>query len=221
VKQARITAVAAQITSIGKDNAATADNVAQLDLQAGRFPGCTILGWGTHGSDPATGYVSDPVAEAQFAAARIVKHRLPAYAADTERHHLFGTRDHTDVFLGTLKSLVPATTQLAVVTFAFSPDSPGQLYASNVEAVAKHGATFLGETYGRGPGADRSWGVVEVIDYMLREGAKPPLRLAVGDKDLAADVFDLVERRSQVSGVWAYCPEQSGMAILELAKLSA
>jgi hypothetical protein len=219
VAGAGITGVAAQITSVGSDNERTAENVVQLDRQAGRFPGCTILGWGTHGSDPATGYKSDPEAEAAFVARRIIVHRLPAYAADTERHHLFAERDHTDIFLGALKPRVPAFVQLAVVTFAYSPNSPGQLYASNIEACEKHGVTFIGETYGKGPGADRSWGIAEVVRYMLRDGARNPLRLAIGDKDLASDCIEL-RGLSGVSGVWAFVPEQAGEAILELAKVA-
>jgi hypothetical protein len=132
---------------------------------------------------------------------------------DTEAHKadMGGQLAWTETLYATLRSRFGQTCTLYNITFGIH-SSPAVV---NHEALRKHNVKALWETYG---GLGETLGVSATVAKAHLEGWNPA-HVCLGDKNLPAEVAE-VRALSGVGDVFCWAPEQAGLDVLELAKVS-
>ena len=151
--------------------------------------------------------------EALVAATRAHIEGLAFLVMDTEAHKadMGGSLDLTEALFSQLRTDLGPGFRLYNVTFGIH-SSPAVV---NHDALRKHNVKAIWETYG-GDGA--TLGVAQTVAKANAEGWSPA-HVALGDKSLAVEVAE-ARALSGLGDVWAWAPEQAGVDVLELAKVS-
>jgi hypothetical protein len=203
LENAGFTHAAVQITSRGADNQATLSNMAEFNRYGAHsiYPGIQTGGWGTHSLNP--------VQESEFVARRVSEHGLKFYIADTEFHWLNGQPGLTATLLTELRrsDRLGKDFPIAAVSFGYSKFAQGQVQNSNYPAMIRAGVDFIPEAYDE---KGYTYGLQAVYDYLVRDGVRPPVLMAVGTYSLPADQPQLQELVSagKLNGYWVWVAEQ-------------
>jgi hypothetical protein len=133
---------------------------------------------------------------------------------DTESHKADagGNPAWTEMLYARIREVVGPQFPLYNVTFGIH-SSPAVV---NHDAFRRHAVVPIWEAY---DGDGRTLGVRRTAAKAEGEGWSGP-HVAIGDKSIPADVGELVAGASAgLGGVWVWAPEQTGVDVLELAKL--
>jgi hypothetical protein len=203
-----VTAVAHQLHVHGTDNESTAANTAAFTQIKNTMGFAAHGGWGVNGPSVA--------ADVAITVARVRKHKLEFYIADTELYWLAGwnVAAMTEAYIRGVQAELGVTFPLAIVSFGFSEVGfPGATLNSGAETCRKLGVTFIPEGYDF---HGFTYGMERVVPYLRQDGIPAPSIIGLGDKTLGRDVDWFRTNPGNVSGVWVWAAEQSGTTITTL-----
>jgi hypothetical protein len=214
LKRGGINRIAHQLHVHGGDNGSTAQNDAQFSAIRNASEFAIHGGWGVNGPDVA--------ADVAITVARVRKHALAFYIADTELYWLAGwnVAAMTDAYIRGVKAALGADFPLAIISFGFSESGfQGATLNSGAETCRRLGVPFIPEGYDF---FGLTYGMERVVPYLRKDGIPAPSIIALGDKTLERDSDWLVANPGNVSGVWVWAAEQAavGIAFVDRVALS-